>query len=47
MHYFLIYKKISEILFQISNVSYSFFPHLLIDHSSVPMMREIGSTMLL
>ncbi len=30
MHYFLIYKKISELLFQKSNASY-FFPHLLTD----------------
>ncbi len=30
MHYFLIYKKISELLFQKSNASY-FFSHLLTD----------------
>ncbi len=33
MHYFLIYKKISELLFS----------HLLTDKSRVPMLREIRS----
>ncbi len=45
MQYFLIYKKISELLFQIIN-SY-FFPQLLIDSSSVPMLREIWSKILM
>ncbi len=37
VHYFLIFKKIFELL----------FPHALTDSSSVPLLREIRSKMLL
>ncbi len=45
MHYFLIYKKISELLFQKSN-AITLFSHLLdwTDKSPVPILGEIGST---
>ncbi len=43
MHYFLIYKKISELLFQ-KVTPVTLFYHLLTDKSPVPMLGKIGST---
>ncbi len=42
MHYFLIQKEISVLLFQTSNASY-FVSHVLTDSSGVAMLREIRS----
>ncbi len=42
MDYFLISKKISELLFQIT-FSVTVVSHLLIGSSAVPMLRDIGS----
>ncbi len=43
MHYFLIYKKISELLLK-KVTAVTLFSHLLTDKSPVPMLEEIRST---